>query len=65
MVRMNTSAGKAKSSAYLTFRTMMEGSAGWITKPVPGVFHVPQLAKDIEPMARQLLQSAVRLPAGV
>ena len=64
-VRMNTSAGKAKSSAYLTFRTMMEGSAGWITKPVPGVFHVPQLAKDIEPMARQLLQSAVRLPAGV
>lgn len=65
MVRMNTSAGKAKSSAYLTFRTMMEGSAGWITKPVPGVFHVPQLAKDIEPMARQLLQSAVCLPTGV
>ncbi len=65
MVRMNTSAGKGKSSAYLTFRTMMEGSAGWITKPVPGVFHVPQLARDIEPMARQLLLSAVRLPAGV
>lgn len=65
MVRMNTSAGKAKSSAYLTFRTMMEGSAGWITKPVPGVFHIPRLAKDIEPLARQLLQSALRLPAGV
>ena len=44
---------------------MMEGSAGWITKPVPGVFHVPQLARDIEPMARQLLLAAVRLPAGV
>lgn len=65
MVRMNTSAGKGKSSAYLTFRTMMEGSAGWITKPVPGVFHIPRLAKDIEPLACQLLQSALRLPAGV
>jgi hypothetical protein len=64
MVRMNTGAGKAKSSAYLTFRTMMEGSAGWITKPVPGVCHIPQLAKDIEPMALQIIQTAVRLPAG-
>lgn len=62
MVRMNTSAGKGKSSAYLTFRTMMEGSAGWITKPVPGVFHMPKLAQDIEPMAREMLTAALKLP---
>jgi hypothetical protein len=64
MVRMNTSAGKGKSSVYLTFRTMMEGSAGWVTKPVPGLHHMPLLARDIEPMARQILQSALRLPVG-
>lgn len=57
MVRMNTSSGKANSSVYLTFRTMMEGSAGWITKPVPGVFHIPKLAETIEPIARKALQS--------
>ena len=62
MVRMNTSAGKGKSSAYLTFRTMMEGSAGWITKPVPGVFHIPKLAQEIEPMAREMLTAALKLP---
>ena len=61
MVRMNTSAGKGKSSVYLTFRTMMEGSAGWITKPVPGVFHIPQLAKEIEPMATEMM-SSLKIP---
>ena len=30
MVRMNTSAGGAKSSSYLTFRVMSESSSGWI-----------------------------------
>ena len=58
---MNTSAGKGKSSVYLTFRTMMEGSAGWITKPVPGVFHIPQLAKEIEPMATEMM-SSLKIP---
>ena len=61
MVRMNTSAGKGKSSVYLTFRTMMEGSAGWITKPVPGVFHIPQLAREIEPMANEMM-SSLKIP---
>lgn len=61
MVRMNADSGKSKRSVYLTFRTMMEGSAGWITKPIPGVFHIPQLAKEIEPMAKEIM-SAFRLP---
>ena len=43
MYRFNTSAGKGKSSAYLTFRVMMEGSPGWIIQPRPGLF----LAKGV------------------
>ena len=38
MYRFNTSAGKGKSSTYLTFRTMVEGSPGWIIQPRPGQF---------------------------
>lgn len=63
MVRMNTSAGKGRSSAYLTFRTMMEGSAGWITKPVPGIYQVKQVVQEIEPIAKAMLEDALRSPA--
>jgi len=62
MVRMNTSAGKGNSSAYLTFRTMMEGSPGWVTKPVPGMCHIKDVAAEIEPFAHEWLTSALRLP---
>jgi hypothetical protein len=37
MVKMNTSSGKAKSSAYLTFRVMSEGATGWIIPARPGL----------------------------
>ena len=63
MVRMDTSAGKGRSSAYLTFRTMMEGSAGWITKPVPGLYQVKQMAQEIEPIAKAMLEDALQLPS--
>lgn len=63
MVRMGTSAGKGRSSAYLTFRTMMEGSSGWITKPVPGIYQVKQVVQEIEPIAKAMLEDALRSPA--
>lgn len=63
MIRMNTSAGKGRSSAYLTFRTMMEGSPGWVTKPVPGVYHVKSVAAEIEPIAKAMLQDALKAPS--
>ncbi len=62
MVRMNTSAGKGRSSAYLTFRTMMEGSSGWITKPVPGMYHIKEVAEEIEPIAKEWLEDALKIP---
>lgn len=40
MVRMNTSSGKSNSSAYLTFRVMVEGSSKWIIPARPGLFIV-------------------------
>ena len=64
MVRMNASSGKSRSSVYLTFRTMMEGSPGWVTKPVPGVFQMPELAREIEPFAQSSITEALRkMPA--
>lgn len=65
MVRFNADSGKSKSSVYLTFRTMMEGSAGWITKPVPGCLHIPQLEREIETSMRDMLTTALKVPVSV
>ena len=40
MRRFDTSAGKAKSSKYLTFRVMVEGSSKWIVPARPGLYIV-------------------------
>lgn len=40
MRKMDTSAGKAKSSAYMTFRVMVEGSSKWIVPAKPGLYIV-------------------------
>ena len=65
MVRFKADSGKGKSSVYLTFRTMMEGSAGWITKPVPGCLHIPQLEREIETMTREMLTTGLNVPVAV
>lgn len=44
MVKMDTSTpGGAKSSSFMTFRVMMEGSSGWIVPAQPG----QQIAKNV------------------
>ena len=48
MRRMDTSSGKSKSSAYLTFRVMVEGSNGWVIPARPGLFIADAVAKNAE-----------------
>ncbi len=62
MVRMNTSTpGGAKSSAYMTFRIMMEGSNGWIVPATPGLFIAKKVAEDIQPKAEAAFREAIKL----
>ena len=49
MVRFNTSTGKSKSSAYMTFRVMREDQTGkWIVRAKPGLHIARDLASGIE-----------------
>lgn len=47
LYRFKTSAGRGKSSAYLTFRTMVEGSPGWIIAPRPGLLIAKEVADGL------------------
>lgn len=61
MVKMQTSTpGGTKSSAYLTFRVMMEGSAGWVIQPQPGQFLAKNVTQKMEPKAQAAFAEAVR-----
>ena len=61
MVRMNTSGGgKAKSSNYMTFRIMMEGSSGWIVPAQPGKFIAREVVQTMQPKAVEAFQEAIR-----
>jgi len=52
MVRMDTSSGKQKSSAYLTFRVMTEKQHGkWIIPAQPGRFIAKRVAEETGRMA--------------
>ena len=60
MVKMDTSTpGGAKSSAYMTFRIMMEGSKGWIVPAKPGLYLAKKVADELQPKAEQAFQAAV------
>jgi hypothetical protein len=60
MVRMETSSGNAKSSAYLTFRIMAENSTGWIVPAKPGLQIVPGVAQRLQPLAEKAFAEAVK-----
>lgn len=60
MVRMETSSGGQQSSAYMTFRVMMEGSSGWIVAPRPGLHLVDKTAASLQPVAEAALAEAVK-----
>lgn len=60
MYRFQTSSGKAKSSTYLTFRIMMEGSPGWIVPAKPGLNLVKGVTDRLQPLAERAFSEAVK-----
>lgn len=61
MVRMDTSTpGGAKSSAYMTFRIMMEGSKGWVVPAKPGLFIAKKVAEEMQPKAQAAFAAAAK-----
>jgi hypothetical protein len=61
MVKMQTSAGKGKSSAYLTFRVMGEWSNGWIVPAKPGLYLAKDVATNLQPVLESALSKAMSL----
>ena len=59
MVKFNTSTSKAKSSAYLTFRTMSEKSQGWIVPAQSGQWILKKVVEDMQPKAQLAFKMAI------
>ncbi|MBB3017708.1 hypothetical protein FHR70_000748 [Microvirga lupini] len=65
MVRFNTSTpGGAKSSAYLTFRVLMEGSTGWVRPAQPGQFLARKVQQKMQPKANAAFAAAIKKQLG-
>lgn len=65
MVRMDTSTpGGSKSSSYMTFRNMMEGSKGWVIPAQPGQYLARKVAEAMEPKAKAAFQAAIHKTLG-
>lgn len=60
MHRFDSSTGSAKSSTYLTFRLMVEGSSGWVVPPQPGQFLAKKTTDAMRPKASAAFAEAVR-----
>lgn len=61
MYRFDTSTpGGAKSSQYLTFRTMSERSKGWIIPPQPGQKIAQGVQEDLAPKASETFTAALQ-----
>lgn len=56
MRRFDGSTSGAKSSVYLTFRVMVEGSSGWIVPAKPGLF----IAKGVEQRGQATLNAQMQ-----
>lgn len=59
MHRFDTSSGKQKSSAYVTFRIMGQWSAGWIVPAKPGLHLAKTVANNLKPVAEKVIWQAV------
>lgn len=57
MVRMKESTG---GSVFLNFRIMMDGQAGWVTKPKPGLHLVANVVEQLQPLATAAIGEAMR-----
>lgn len=65
MYRFNTATpGGAQHSTYLTFRTMIEGSPGWIVPAQPGLYLAKKTADDLQPVAEEAFAEAVKRTLG-
>jgi hypothetical protein len=64
MYRFDTSSGNAKSSTYLTFRVMVEGSPGWIVPAKPGLNLVKGVTDRLQPLAEKAFSEAVKRDLG-
>jgi len=66
MVRMETSAGKAQSSVYLTFRTVTLAQTGkWIRKAQPA-WNIPQeVADQAMPRVKEFVEQALKRDLGI
>jgi hypothetical protein len=62
MVRFDTSTpgGKSKSSTYMTFRIMIEGSKGWIVPAQPGQQIAQKVVQEMKPKALAAFQEAIK-----
>jgi hypothetical protein len=61
MVRMDTSTpGGSKSSEFMRFRIMMEGSSGWVIPAKPGLFLARNVAQAMQPKAEAAFAAAVK-----
>lgn len=62
MVKMDTSTpGGAKSSQYLTFRVMMEGSPGWKVPAKQGLFIAKKVTDNMRPKANAAFAQAIKM----
>lgn len=59
MVRFDTSTANAKSSSYMTFRIMTEGSGGWIVPAQPGQFLAKKVTDNMRPRAQDAFAAAI------
>lgn len=60
MVRMNTSTpGGKQSSAFLTFRVMVENGKGWVIPAQPGQYLARDTAADMQPKAERAFALAI------
>lgn len=65
LYRFNTSTqGGAKSSAYLSFRIMMEGQQGWVVPAQPGLFLAKKVTDAMRPKAQAAFAEAVKKQLG-
>jgi hypothetical protein len=61
MTRMETSTpGGGKSSSFLSFRIMMDGSSGWVVPAQPGQFIAKKVTEDMAPKAQAAFAEAVK-----
>jgi len=62
LVKMDASTpGGGKSSAYLSFRIMMDGQTGkWIIPAQPGLYLARKVAQDMQPKAEKAFAAAIQ-----